>query len=123
MVSSMEDAGIFLLCVLLRRLLCITYLQSGWPGMPQPVAYAERANQTHSRGCAMDHAIDDRPYARRSLETLLDIARRQPDVQTVGASASPKNTASRELINIHGSSRPASNGMRKTKWNRLVQGS
>lgn len=41
-------------------------------------------------------------YARRSLETLLAVAQRHPDVRVVRATISPDNAASRALIERYG---------------------
>lgn len=46
-------------------------------------------------GYRVDPALRRRGYARRSLEILLAVAQVQPDVQTVRATVSPENTASR----------------------------
>lgn len=49
-------------------------------------------------GYAMDPACRRQGYARASLETLLDVARRDPLVKTVRASIRPDNIASRRLV-------------------------
>ncbi|MBD8659973.1 GNAT family N-acetyltransferase [Frigoribacterium sp. CFBP 8754] len=53
-------------------------------------------------GYRVDPALRRRGYARRSLETLLAVAQRHPDVSTVRATVSPDNVASRALVTSYG---------------------
>lgn len=53
-------------------------------------------------GYRVDPSFRRRGYARRSLETLLDVARQHPDVRTVRATVSPNNAASLALIEAYG---------------------
>lgn len=49
-------------------------------------------------GYRVDPIYRRRGYARQSLEILLDVAERQPDVSVVRATISPENTVSKALI-------------------------
>ncbi|WP_209560025.1 GNAT family N-acetyltransferase [Frigoribacterium sp. PvP032] len=53
-------------------------------------------------GYRVDPGFRRRGYARESLETLLAVARRHPDVRTVRATISPDNAASLELVDSYG---------------------
>ncbi|TWX40800.1 GNAT family N-acetyltransferase [Frigoribacterium sp. ACAM 257] len=53
-------------------------------------------------GYRVDPELRRRGYARRSLETLLAVAQRHPDVSTVRATVSPDNVASRALVTSYG---------------------
>ena len=53
-------------------------------------------------GYRVEPAFRRRGYARRSLETLLNVARQHPDVLTVRATVSPDTRASRSLIEGYG---------------------
>ncbi|TFC83372.1 N-acetyltransferase [Cryobacterium cheniae] len=68
---------------------------AGFHGAPDEVGMVEV-------GYRVDPALRRRGYARRSLETLLAVAQRHPDVHTVRATVSPENPASRALIDSYG---------------------
>ncbi|AFR31338.1 GNAT family N-acetyltransferase [Arthrobacter sp. Rue61a] len=53
-------------------------------------------------GYLVDPGFRRRGYARKSLEILLDVASRQPDVRVVRATISPGNIASKTLIDDFG---------------------
>lgn len=53
-------------------------------------------------GYRVDPEFRRRGYARQSLEILLAVAQRHPDVRTVRATISPDNAASLALINSYG---------------------
>ena len=53
-------------------------------------------------GYRVDPARRRQGYARRSVETLLAVAQRHPEVRTVRATISPDNAASRALIDNYG---------------------
>jgi ribosomal-protein-alanine N-acetyltransferase len=53
-------------------------------------------------GYRVDPALRRLGYARRSLETLLAVAQRHPDVRRIRATLSPDNVASRALVDSYG---------------------
>jgi RimJ/RimL family protein N-acetyltransferase len=53
-------------------------------------------------GYRVDPELRRRGYARQSLETLLAVARRHPDVRAVRAAISPDNAASLALVKSYG---------------------
>lgn len=77
------------------------------PGMAAHVGLAgfhgaPNANGMVEVGYRIDPDYRRKGYARQSLETLLAVARAQPEVQTVRATISPENPASRGLVEGYG---------------------
>ncbi|WP_349815173.1 GNAT family N-acetyltransferase [Curtobacterium sp. MCBD17_040] len=68
---------------------------AGFHGAPDAAGMVEL-------GYRVDPAFRRRGYARRSLETVLAVAQRHPDVRTVRATVSPDNAASLALIDSYG---------------------
>ncbi len=65
-------------------------------------------------GYAIDPAWRRRGYARATLQTMLDRARREPDAKVLRATVSPTNAASLALIHQFDFSRSASSGTTRT---------
>ncbi|MBF4606663.1 GNAT family N-acetyltransferase [Curtobacterium sp. VKM Ac-1393] len=68
---------------------------AGFHGAPDAAGMVEL-------GYRVDPEFRRRGYARQSLEILLAVAQRRPDVRTVRATISPDNAASLALINSYG---------------------
>jgi RimJ/RimL family protein N-acetyltransferase len=65
--------------------------KAGFHGAPDDLGMVEL-------GYAVDPAFRRRGYARAALETMIERARREPDVTTLRATVSPDNTASLALL-------------------------
>jgi RimJ/RimL family protein N-acetyltransferase len=77
------------------------------PSVPAPVGLAGFHGAPDAAGMVelgyrVDPKFRRRGYARQSLETLLAVAQRHPDVRTVRATISPENGPSLALISTYG---------------------